>query len=71
MVAVTIRWIMSTLRWVPWVQDWVFDHDPRFSKGSAEVVEEMHFAFIYAEDGSLDALDAWKRLLGIMKDSCW
>ena len=48
----------------------MFDHDPGFSKGSAEVVEEMHFAFIYAEDGSLDALDAWKRLLGIMKDSC-
>ena len=32
--------------------------------GSVQVVEELHFAFIYAEDGALDALDAWKRSLG-------
>lgn len=36
---------------------------------SPEVVEEMHFAFIYAEDGSLDALDAWKRFCDMLRET--
>ncbi|CAK9081460.1 unnamed protein product [Durusdinium trenchii] len=33
------------------------------------VVEEMHFAFIYAEDGAADALNAWKRFCDMLKET--
>jgi len=36
---------------------------------SPEVVEEMHFAFINAKDGVLDALDAWKRFCDMLKET--
>ncbi|CAK9044166.1 Phosphatidylinositol 4-phosphate 5-kinase 4 [Durusdinium trenchii] len=36
---------------------------------SPEVVEEMHFAFIYAEDGAADALNAWKRFCDMLKET--